>query len=192
MKTSTGWMLTFQVMDLKHKEIFYRVGPTGEYRNTGQTTVINRYSGAPYPNYTVTLPLTQKPATIFVKYTDGDGGEHGPFELPFAPRKEAIRSAKSILNMTRTSWVSLSASGDKVLVHFTHLICYRDGLKEVRYSLGKPTPEKTFPLPPPDPGNRIFPNTKTYIEAPGDTRAVYVQLTYGDGAKSEVAEFRLQ
>jgi serine/threonine-protein kinase len=192
MKSNVGWTITFQVMDPKLKEIFYRLGEAGDFESTGHSAVTNQMTGLPVPNYHVTVPLSQKGCRVFVKYTDKDGGEHGPYELGFDPLKETLRSTKQIMRITATVWVGMRDYDGKLLLYFSHLLSYRDALEEIRYSLGEAKLDRTFPLPPPDPQNRILGSAKTYLEIPRGTQVVYVQLTYRDGTKSKVRSFKRQ
>jgi serine/threonine protein kinase len=168
MKSNQGWMVTLQLADYQVKELFYRVGPAGPFRSTGHSPTVNMQTGLPQPNVTIDLPLSQPRTQLYVKMIDIRDQVDGPFELLFDPQGESLRSAKHILNMTASSWVSFRDYSGKRIVYFTHLLSYRDAMQEIRYSLDQPTLEKRFPLLPPDPLNRI--TGTSYLEVRDDRR----------------------
>jgi len=188
MRGNGGWTISFQFASYRLREVFCRVGSQGEFRSTGHARTINRQTGLPMPNCHTTLPLAQEAVTIFVKYTDAEGKAHGPFALRFDPGLELLASTKSILNLTRRSWVAMREYDGKLLLYFTHLVTNRGALKEVRYSLDSRKLDRVFPLPP-GTAARIPAGAKLYLSIPTGTKKVCVKLRYRDDTESEVEEF---
>lgn len=187
MKSNQGWMVTFQLRDYSTKDVQYRVGPMGAFKSTGPSTVMNMETGLPRPNLTINLPLSQGPTPIYVKLVDPQDRMTGPYELMFDPRGEAIRSTKGILQMTSGSWVAFRDFAGKRTINFTHLVMYRDAISEVQYSLDLPTLDKRFPMPPPDPQNRIF--GSAIVEVPPNTHKVFVKVVYLDNTSTDMQAF---
>ncbi len=80
-----------------------------------------------------------------------------------------------------------------MLVYFTHLISYRCGIKEVRYSIGEGAPDKIWPLPKCDPSNphSVPHKAKIYAKIPPSTKSMQVQLVYHNGNESQVRKFNV-
>ena len=100
---------------------------------------------------------------------------------------------KQILPMTRANWVAFRNYDGKQWIYFTHLIVYRCGLREIRYSIDSDWLRERFPLPPCDPDN---PNAfdpvayPPYLVLPaGSAATISVQLVYTDREESEVVRF---
>ena len=184
MKTNQGWMLNLQLRDYQIKEILYRVGETGNFQSTGHSTAMNMQTGFPMPNVTISLPLSQPRSDIYVKLIDPDDNVRGPYKLLFDPGSEAVAMTKQVLNMTASSWVSFRDMGGRRLLYFTHLLSYRDGLREIRYSLDSPSLDQRLPMGGSDP------YANAYIEVPPQTRTAYVQVVYNDNTESEVRQFQ--
>ena len=96
---------------------------------------------------------------------------------------------KQVIGMTRASWVALRDWNGRQLVYFTHLISYRCGLREVRYSINAGLPDKTFPLPEcnPDMPFSVPKKAKIWISLPPETvKSIAVQVTFKDGSQSDI------
>lgn len=95
---------------------------------------------------------------------------------------------KRVLEFTRDNWVSLRDFNGRQLIYFTHLVAYRCGIDEVRYSINNDRLGRSFTLPPcteKNP-NAIPAGYLPYISLPpGTANEIYVQLTFSDGSKSE-------
>ncbi len=96
---------------------------------------------------------------------------------------------KTVLPMTTGNWVAFRNFDGKQWVYFTHLVVYRCGLSEVRYSLDSDALDQTFPLQPCDEQNPhaldpvAFP---PYLALPlGSAEMIAVQVVFDDGEESE-------
>ena len=96
---------------------------------------------------------------------------------------------KQILPVTKQAWVAFRNYDGRQWIYFTHLVVYRCGLAEIRYSIGSEALDESFPLPPCDPDN---PNAidpvahPPYITLPlGTAVSIAVQVIYEDGEASE-------
>ena len=188
MRSGAGWTVSFSIAE-PAKEIFTRVGGAGEFRSTGHFPGMFNQAGLPMPKPNIELPGTQTTTTIEVKYADARGRERGPYTLAFDPQALLMQSGKDILQSLRHTWVSFATFGDDgLLLHFTALVSYRYALKEIRYGLDKDTPNETFPLGPYDPKLpwAIGEGVQTYVQVPGTTKYVVIQVVYADGTESEV------
>ncbi|MHA1157172.1 MAG: hypothetical protein ACTSP2_00295 [Alphaproteobacteria bacterium] len=97
---------------------------------------------------------------------------------------------KQILPVTKQAWVAFRNYDGKQWIYFTHLVVYRCGLSEIRYSIGSAALDQTFPLPHCDPAN---PNAidpvadPPYVTLPlGTAASIAVQVVYEDGEESEI------
>lgn len=104
-----------------------------------------------------------------------------------------IGMEKQILPMTKDSWVAFRNYDGRQWIYFTHLVSYRCGLAEIRYSLNDAGLGERFPLPPCDPErpNEIDAETyPPYVAMPlGSADAVAVQVIYADGEESDVHRY---
>jgi serine/threonine protein kinase len=188
MRSNQGWLVTFQLKDDTVRELRYRVGATGPFKSSGQSSLMNMKTGMPRPNLTVVLPLSQPKTQIFVKLVDHQGGVTRPIALRFDPGREAVVSTKQVLQMTATSWVAFRDYGGRRLLYFTHLLSHGGAIREIRYSLDSPSLDRRFPLPPPSRDGRI--TGPIYIVVPATTREAFVQVVFADSTKSEVRSFK--
>jgi len=58
---------------------------------------------------------------------------------------------KQILPMTGANWIAFRNYDGRQLVYFTHLVVYRCGLSEIRYSIDSDALDQRFSTPPCDP-----------------------------------------
>lgn len=104
-----------------------------------------------------------------------------------------VGQEKQILPLTKANWVAFRNYDGKQWIYFTHLVAYRCGLSEVRYSIGSGALDRTFPLPPCDPEQ---PHAVDAVEhppyvtlPPGTAEEIAVQVVYTDGEESEAYRF---
>lgn len=97
---------------------------------------------------------------------------------------------KQILPVTTANWAAFRNYDGRQWIYFTHLVTYRCGLEEIRYSVNSMALDETFPLPPCDPQN---PNAidpvahPPYIVLPlGSAGKLAIRVTYTDGEESDV------
>jgi hypothetical protein len=135
-------------------------------------------------NFNVPLPnLSPGEHTIEVKYVDKNEKTNGPYTLKFSTIAEQLAQVKMSLNMTAGSWLSFRDYQGKVLLYFTHLLSYRAGLKEIRYSLNSDKLDQTFKFKPTDEMFGVG-DELPFIYVPADTQFASVQITYKDGTIS--------
>jgi hypothetical protein len=99
---------------------------------------------------------------------------------------------KQVLPMTKASWIAFRDYDGRQLIYFTHLVAYRCGLSEIRYSLDSEALDQRFALPPCDPQrpNEIPADFAPYLTLPlGGARTVTVQPIYSDGEAGETLRF---
>lgn len=95
---------------------------------------------------------------------------------------------KPIIGMTKQNWVAVRRYEGNDLVYFTHLLAWRCGLWEIRYSLNSDEPLQVFPMEPCH-EDTAQPNAMTdvanylpYITRPLDSvDTIYVELVFDDG-----------
>lgn len=99
---------------------------------------------------------------------------------------------KQILPMTRANWIAFRNYDGHQLVYFTHLVVYRCGLSEIRYSINSGALDQRFSMPPCDPQrpNEIPADYQSYLTLPlGSASSIAVQVVYADGEESETHHF---
>jgi hypothetical protein len=182
--SSSGWAVIFTLTDFKAKEVFYRLDGKGDFQSTGHLPYKNAQTGLPMINFNVPLPnLSPGEHTIEVKYVDKNEKTNGPYTLKFSTIAEQLAQVKMSLNMTAGSWLSFRDYQGKVLLYFTHLLSYRAGLKEIRYSLNSDKLDQTFKFKPTDEMFGVG-DEPPFIYVPADTQFASVQITYKDGTIS--------
>ena len=141
------------------------------------------------------VPLFRDKRTLFVKYTDPTGHEYGPYALVLDPVKQIVAETKTILASTTSSWVSFRGSSKGgMLVYFTHLVSYKNGLKEIQYSTDNEslsqrvrfTADWSGPGLPP-----IRDDDETMVEIPLAAKLVYVKLVFIDGSEWPAKKFAI-
>jgi hypothetical protein len=115
-----------------------------------------------------------------------DGVTVGAYTLALDPREEELRFHKKILAETATVWVELDDREEwqETILYFTHLVSYKEALKEVRWSLDSCALDRRFPLSPPAPGagsGEIAGDDKLYERVPTTVGFACVELVYRDG-----------
>ena len=185
-----GWSVVFSIADPTLR-ISWRIGETGEFRETGFIDTLDPRTRKRMPNPSIELPADAKAATIQVRYVDAQGELQGPFPIRFDPEAALIRDQRKILDMTATSWLSFREFNG-LLVYYTHLMSYRCAIREVRVGIDSSVPDKVLKMPPCDPRDpSVIPHeAQPYLKLAPATKSVSVELTYRDGSVSEVKSFR--
>ncbi len=170
-------------------QIFWRAGPEGAFADTGKLAENDAATGQQKVNPIFSLPSDTGPTGIFIKYTDVRGREVGPFEVRFEPSGALASSQRSIIDQLSVGWMEFQPGGE---LYFTSLVIYRCGIKEVRYGFNGAPPEKRIDLPACDEANpNTMPSDFTpFMKVGKDVKTVSVEVTYPDGTKSGVKEFR--
>ncbi len=185
-----GWTVVFSIAD-PTLGISWRMGDTGDFRETGFMDTLDPRTRKRMPNPSVELPADAPAAMIQVRYVDTNGELQGPFPIRFDPEAALIRDQRKILDMTATSWLSFREFNG-LLVYYTHLMSYRCAIREVRVGIDSTVPDKVLKMPPCDPRDpSVIPHEATpYLKLAPQTRSVSVELTYRDGSVSEIKSFR--
>ncbi len=185
-----GWSVVFSIAD-PTLGISWRIGETGEFRETGFIDTLDPRTRKRMPNPSIGLPADAAAATIQVRYVDAQGELQGPFPIRFDPEAALIRDQRKILDMTATSWLSFREFNG-LLVYYTHLMSYRCAIREVRVGVDSTVPDKVLKMPPCDPRDpSVIPHAaQPYLKLAPATKSVSVELTYRDGSVSEIKSFR--
>ncbi|MEH2517277.1 hypothetical protein V1279_002850 [Bradyrhizobium sp. AZCC 1610] len=185
-----GWTVVFSIAD-PTLGISWRLGDTGDFRETGFIDTLDPRTRKRMPNPSVELPADAPAAIIQVRYVDTNGDLQGPFPIRFDPEAALIRDQRKILDMTATSWLSFREFNG-LLVYYTHLMSYRCAIREVRVGIDSAVPDKVLKMPPCNPRDpSVIPHEATpYLKLAPQTKSVSVELTYRDGSVSEIKSFR--
>ncbi|MGB3864945.1 MAG: caspase family protein [Xanthobacteraceae bacterium] len=185
-----GWTVVFSIVD-PTLGISWRIGDSGNFRETGFTDTLDPRTRRRMPNTVVQLPADAPAATLMVRYVDATGDMRGPFPIRFDPETALVRDQRKILDMTSTSWLSFGQSGG-VLVYYTHLMSYRCAIREVRIGIDSAVPDRVLKMPPCDMRDplAIPREAQPYLKLSGAAKSVSVELTYRDGSVSEIKTFR--
>jgi len=185
-----GWTVVFSIAD-PTLGISWRIGDTGEFRETGFIDTLDPRTRKRMPNPSIELAADAPAATIQVRYVDASGELQGPFPIRFDPEAALIRDQRKILDMTATSWLSFREFNG-LLVYYSHLMSYRCAIREARIGIDTAVPDKVLKMPPCDPRDpSVIPHeAQPYLKLAPSTQFVSVELTYRDGSISEIKSFR--
>jgi uncharacterized caspase-like protein len=185
-----GWTVAFSIPD-PTLGISWRMGETGDFRETGFLDVLDARTRKRMPNPGIELPADAPAGTIQVRYIDASGEIQGPFPIKFDPEAALIKDQRKILDMTATSWLSFREFNG-LLVYYTHLMSYRCAIREVRVGIDSAVPDKVLKMPPCNLKDPVaIPNdAQPYLKLTPTTQFVSVELTYRDGSLSEIKSFR--
>jgi Caspase domain len=185
-----GWTVGFSIIE-PTLGISWRMGDTGEFRETGFLDTLDSRTRKCMPNPVIELPADAPAGTIQVRYIDASGEMQGPFPIKFDPEAALIHDQRKILDMTATSWLSFREFNG-LLVYYTHLVSYRCAIREVRVGIDSAVPDKVLKMPPCNLKDPVeIPNdAQTYLKLAPSTQFVSVELTYRDGSLSEIKSFR--
>jgi caspase domain-containing protein len=187
---NSGWTVSLSFVE-PTTVIAYRIGESGNFRDTGFLDVLDPQTRKRMPNPSFSLDSDQAAATIYVRYVDRRGEEVGPFPIRFDPLGALVRDQRKILEMTASSWLAFREFNG-LLIYYTHLMSYRCAIREVRIGIDSQLPDKVLTLPPCDPKDpsAIPSNSTPYLKLPTATKSVSVELTFRDGSQSELKTFR--
>ncbi len=185
-----GWTVVFSIAD-PTLGISWRIGETGEFRETGFIDTLDPRTRKRMPNPSIELAADAPAATIQVRYVDASGELQGPFPIKFDPEAALIRDQRKILDMTATSWLAYREFNG-LLVYYTHLMSYRCAIREARIGIDTAVPDKVLKMPACDPRDpSVIPHeAQPYLKLAPSTQFVSVELTYRDGSISEIKSFR--
>jgi hypothetical protein len=184
-----GWQVNLSFVE-PTAVISYRLGDSGNFRETGFLDVLDPQTRKRMPNSSFQLAANQGTTTIYVRYVDRLGAEVGPFPIAFDPVAALERDYRKILEMTASNWLQFRQFNG-LLVYYTHLVTYRCAIREVRIGIDNQIPDKVLPLPACDIGDpsSIPSNSQLYVKLPATTKMITAELTYRDGSVSELKTF---
>ncbi|MEP3277129.1 MAG: caspase family protein [Stappiaceae bacterium] len=191
MRHNTGWIANIAVPEAA-QSISYRIGNQGAFRQTPKNTYVDQRTGEKMPQTHFEMKPNTAPGPIFVKYTDANGQENGPFEIMFNPGLELPTGDKNTLEQTSTGWLSFRDYDGKVLLYTTHLQSYACGIKEAYYGLDGASVSTKISINNCNTDNPHAVDTDNqdlYFSVPQTTKMVAVKLVYFDGTESEVVTF---
>jgi methyl-accepting chemotaxis protein len=195
-RSNQGWTIYFQIPEAALK-IFYRLGETGEWVDTGVSGNIDQRTGKPAPQPFFMLPNDAGPQKIGMKYINMNGQEMGPFSFDFVTSSALADEHKRLLEMIWTGWIAIQANPgnpSQTLVYFTGMVSYRCGIAKAMYGLNGGPLDTELVFPPCDEANpmAIPGDFMPFFEAPAGLTSLSVQVTYKDGTQSAVREFKPQ
>lgn len=187
--TNQGWLVTFDIAAPQVREIFYALDDAQKFTSTGFHAHRHPATGLPLPQQQIVLPgALGQTRTVSLKYTDGDGREHGPYRLPFDPRAEYVRAAKSELGMV--AWLSFRENPrGKLRAYFTPLVSRKNAFREIRYSVDDESLAATLRFTADWSGRGspgLLDSDVIDVEIPPAAKYVAVKLFYIDGSESEL------
>ncbi|CDX16841.1 putative methyl-accepting chemotaxis sensory transducer [Mesorhizobium sp. ORS 3359] len=193
MRSNAGWSMTISLPE-PATAISWRLGDSGPFTDTGLMATNDQRTGKPMPNPSFELPDSTAATTIAIKYLDIRGRETGPFDIRFDPDGALQQENKQILDQFWTSWIAFDSGGNRGLVYFTQMLSYRCAIKAVHYSLNGSALDKEIRMPPCDAKDpyAIPSDYQPYFKVKDDVKSMAVQVTYTDGTKSPVREYKRQ
>lgn len=193
MRSNQGWSMTISLPE-PATGISWRMGDSGPFTDTGFLAMNDQATGKPMPNPSFELPDSTEAGAIAIKYLDIRGRETGPFDIRFDPETALQQGNKQILDQFWTSWIAFDASGNHGLVYFTQMLSYRCAIKEVHYSLNGAALDKEIKMPACDKKDpyAIPYDYQPYFKVADSVKSMAVQVTYTDGTKSPVREYKRQ
>lgn len=186
--TNSGWMLNFFILEEHPREVFYRFDDEAAFRSTGFSQVPDRRSGLPQPRLFATVPAVNGTRELFVKYLDSRGRERGPYRVVIDANAQLVASVKQILEVTKP-WVAFREYPEgRWLAYFTHLLAYKNALKEIRYSVDSDSLSNRLRFTR-SPASEIGADDETMVPVPVAARYVCVKLVFVDGSEWPAERF---
>ncbi|MER9853754.1 MULTISPECIES: methyl-accepting chemotaxis protein [unclassified Mesorhizobium] len=193
MRSNQGWSMTISLPE-PATAISWRMGDSGPFTDTGFLAMNDQTTGKPMANPSFEMPDSTVAGIIAIKYLDIRGRETGPFDIRFDPEAALQQGNKQILDQFWTSWIAFDASGNHGLVYFTQMLSYRCAIKQVHYSLNGAALDKEIKMPRCDKKDpyAIPYDYQPYFKVADSVKSMSVQVTYTDGTKSPVREYKRQ
>ena len=195
---NSGWLLTFHIVGAGPvKEIFYRWADEEAFRSTGFQQLLSAQTGLPLPRQQIETPVSATAPTaareLLLKYLDANDVTHGPFTLSFNPQAQATAWTRQVLEQTTASWLAFREfPAGRRLLYFTHLLSYKNGLREIRYSVDDDSLAQRVRFQPDwsGPGApKLADGDQMVVEIPMAAKFVDVQLVFADGTQSPRRRF---
>lgn len=171
-------------------EIFWAIGETGEFENSGRAPGVvapHSLTGKARPNPFIRVSKREfanaEDSRIFVKYSDASGEMQGPYALEFDPQTTAESEKRNSLQRKSLSWARFKE--DKL--HFNiFLTRMNDLIEEVHYSFNEEVP--TFSMPVPQERFSAKNAREFYLPVKESDEYVSLQVIFTDGTKSKVVK----
>ena len=191
MRAGTGWQVTISLPE-PATAIYWRMKDVGQFVDTGKLAFNDQQTGQPMVNPSFQLPGDAAAGEVEVKYVDLRGRENGPFAIAFDPNASLIASQKMMIEQTWTGWIAFDASGFRGNLYFTALTTFSCGIKEVKYSFNGAPLDKVLELPKCNPAEpfSLPADFQPYMKVGDDVKSMSVEVTYADGTKSGVKDFK--
>lgn len=198
---NTGWTITLDIVgEAQPREVFVRWAGEADFRSTGLAQVRDPRTGLARPNLQIetevdpVAPLA--PRRLEVRFDDAAGRSHGPFATPFDPQAQVVAWTRQVLDSTASAWIAFREypAGHR-LVYFTHLLAYKNGLREIRYSVDDASLSKALRFKPDwsGPGApRLAEGEPIMVEIAMAARFVEVQLVLADGSVLPARRFKVR
>ena len=198
---NTGWTITLDIVgEARPREVFVRWAGEADFRSTGFAQVRDPRTGLAQPHLQIetevdpAAPLA--PRRLDVRFDDATGRSHGPFATSFAPQAKVVAWTRQVLDSTASAWIAFREypAGHR-LVYFTHLLAYKNGLREIRYSVDDVSLSKRLRFKPDwsGPGApRLTEGEPIMVEIPMAARFVEVQLVLADGSVRPARRFMVR
>jgi len=113
-----------------------------------------------------------------------------PAQAEQQSRVMPLEQVKSILDATKDSWIAFRLYDGRQYYYVTHLLSWRCGVRQVRYSENSDALDQFWPLPD---CNKLLPNSipddaKIHSKPmkAGTVKILAIQLEYDDGSTSPV------
>jgi hypothetical protein len=180
------WLVLFEFTGGYPEKIFYRLAEDQPWIDTGELAFSNPMTGRPLPGNSAVLRTGRHPPReIHVKYITTGMQERGPYRLPFNAVEQFLRSSRD--NLRTSGTVTFGAAGGSLWASFSGIVCFKDVLSAVRYSIDDESLSRhlRFTSDPARLTMRIDADDEHSIEVPPDTRFVCVQWQFTDGTASD-------
>lgn len=113
-----------------------------------------------------------------------------PAQAEQQSRVMPLEQVKSILEATKDNWIAFRIYQGRQYYYVTHLLSWRCGVRQLRYSENSDALDRTWPLPE---CNKLVPNNipsdaKIHKKPgkPGSVKTLAIQLEYEDGTTTPV------
>ncbi len=198
---NTGWTITLDIVgEARPREVFVRWAGEADFRSTGFAQVRDPRTGLAQPHLQIETEVDSAaplaPRRLDVRFDDAAGRSHGPFATRFDPQAQVVAWTRQVLDSTASAWLAFREypAGHR-LVYFTHLLAYKNGLREIRYSVDDASLSKSLRFKPDwsGPGApRFTEGEPIMVEIPMAARFVEVQLVLADGSVRPARRFMVR
>lgn len=201
MPTNSGWIISLDlVTPQRPREVFIRWAGEPAFRSTGFSAMRDPQTGLPRPNlqFEAEIDAAAPRATrrLELRYDDAAGMRHGPYAVDFDPQAQMVAFTRQVLEQTPSAWIAFGGSSPAGrIVYFTHLVSYKNGLREIRYSVDDESLGKRVRFEPDwsSPGAaRLADSDETMVTIPKGARFVAVQPVLADGTAWPVRRFTVR